>query len=868
MMKQGIRQGISMPEHFFHSNISNPHKNQIYLERPQVDNLLEKSMQSTVLTVIAGAGYGKTHSVYSFLQKFKVRTAWIQLSERDNLEERFWENFTAAVGSISADTMVKLKQNGFPGTDRQFERYLLIPAGDISFNLKYAFVFDDVHLVQNKTVVRFLERSVTSPFPNITSVLISRTEPDINLVKLLSKGRLAKITEENLRFSQDEMVEYFHIQNIRLSPDTVSAIYRDTEGWAFAIHLAALSLINAPPGSGYVPSAMRSNIFKLIESEIIAVVSPKLRKFLIKLSLVEHLSRDLLEMIACGPSLIEEMEKIESFIQFDSYLDAYRIHHLLLEYLSGKQDELTAQEKKDVYTLTAQWCAANNQKMDAISYYEKSGQIDQLIRVVYTLPMALPDTIAQFLLDLLNRIPEKTLSKFSTSYVLHARLLLTLGRFEEAIKENKDLIQKFEARPPSPFSYRILLGAYNNLGFISMLRSIHTGIYDFAPYFEKARQYQPLSGFEVQGPMRVASLGSYICRVGSVEKGKIEAFINALSTAVPHIAASMNGCTYGMDDLAKTELAYFRGELDKAEQYAMEGLRKARERNQYEIENRAWYYLLRLNLARGNYEKIQEIFTFLEAQLKEPEYLNRYIFYDIVTGWFYAQTEQSGKIPSWLKNDFEESELNSMFLGMETLVRTKWYLSEKRYPAALASLESQENQYGLGAFVFGKVAIKALEAVSLYHTGKKEEAIRSLEAAYTLAEPNSLYMSFIELGKNMRALTGAALKDQNCAIPRAWLERIKRLSAAYAQRVFSVAERCREPRQETRETGLSPREMAVLVGISQGLTREEIAGASSISVNTVKSTIRSVYNKLGAVNRANAVRIATAKGLLDPKNGG
>jgi LuxR family maltose regulon positive regulatory protein len=54
----------------------------------------------------------------------------------------------------------------------------------------------------------------------------------------------------------------------------------------------------------------------------------------------------------------------------------------------------------------------------------------------------------------------------------------------------------------------------------------------------------------------------------------------------------------------------------------------------------------------------------------------------------------------------------------------------------------------------------------------------------------------------------------------------------------------------------------VLTELSQGLTREEIAGHLSLSVNTVKSVIRSVYNKLGAVNRADAVRIATSLGLL------
>jgi LuxR family maltose regulon positive regulatory protein len=46
------------------------------------------------------------------------------------------------------------------------------------------------------------------------------------------------------------------------------------------------------------------------------------------------------------------------------------------------------------------------------------------------------------------------------------------------------------------------------------------------------------------------------------------------------------------------------------------------------------------------------------------------------------------------------------------------------------------------------------------------------------------------------------------------------------------------------------------------MTQEEIASLTSLSVNTVKSVIRSIYNKLGALNRADAVRIAAARGIL------
>jgi LuxR family maltose regulon positive regulatory protein len=36
----------------------------------------------------------------------------------------------------------------------------------------------------------------------------------------------------------------------------------------------------------------------------------------------------------------------------------------------------------------------------------------------------------------------------------------------------------------------------------------------------------------------------------------------------------------------------------------------------------------------------------------------------------------------------------------------------------------------------------------------------------------------------------------------------------------------------------------------------------SLSINTVKSIIRSIYNKLGAVNRSNAVQAAAMAGFL------
>jgi LuxR family maltose regulon positive regulatory protein len=444
---------------------------------------------------------------------------------------------------------------------------------------------------------------------------------------------------------------------------------------------------------------------------------------------------------------------------------------------------------------------------------------------------------------------------------------MTLEMFDKSREELAAVIAKLEAQPPSPTIYRTLTGCYNNLGFIGMNTSSYTRDYDYIHYFEKARYYYEFNQFQVGPPISIIALSSYLCRVNTEEKGEMEKYIGAISASIPYTSVTFGGCALGMDDLCRGELAFFKGDISGAEQFLFRALRNARQGSQYETENRALFYLLRVYLARGNHEAIEDIFKQLEAQLNEQYYPTRFTYHDIVTGWYYAHTGQEDKLAPWLKNDFEESDLNSIVFGLEMLVKAKYHFAERRYPAALAVLESRGTRSGLWNFVLGRIERKVLEAVCRYHLRERDAAFTALETAYNLARPNALYMPFMEMGKNMRTLAGAALKEKTTAIPPAWLERVRQKASGYAKKLFLVTEHYRQPEQGRKnlplgKTNLSRRETEVLTGLSQGLTREEIAGLSSISVNTVKSVIRSIYNKLGAVNRADAVRIATSLGLV------
>ena len=62
---------------------------------------------------------------------------------------------------------------------------------------------------------------------------------------------------------------------------------------------------------------------------------------------------------------------------------------------------------------------------------------------------------------------------------------------------------------------------------------------------------------------------------------------------------------------------------------------------------------------------------------------------------------------------------------------------------------------------------------------------------------------------------------------------------------------------------ISEREIEVLALLADGLTYQEIAQTMFVSVNTVKSHLKSIYGKLGVHNRREAVARARVLHLLD-----
>jgi LuxR family maltose regulon positive regulatory protein len=271
---------------------------------------------------------------------------------------------------------------------------------------------------------------------------------------------------------------------------------------------------------------------------------------------------------------------------------------------------------------------------------------------------------------------------------------------------------------------------------------------------------------------------------------------------------------------------------------------------------------MRVGLAAGKYLAVKDAMRRMEAQLEVSEFINRFIRYDIQTGWFYGSIGQKELVAEWLKSDYAISRPQTVISNYEDFARCKFLLAEQQYQTILAMLGSRTGSFDIGRYLLGQIGIAIHRAVCLYNLKDHEGAFEALRQAYELAAPNNLNMVFIEMGNHMRTLAAAAQKAEGCGIPDAWLEDIQKKAATYAKRVGQVRSQYRQAEGLEDGVQLTQKEINLLQDLSHGLSRTESAAARGISINTVKMMLQYIYEKLGAENSMDAVRIAFAKGLL------
>jgi LuxR family maltose regulon positive regulatory protein len=137
-----------------------------------------------------------------------------------------------------------------------------------------------------------------------------------------------------------------------------------------------------------------------------------------------------------------------------------------------------------------------------------------------------------------------------------------------------------------------------------------------------------------------------------------------------------------------------------------------------------------------------------------------------------------------------------------------------------------------------------LETTLAMAADERPAARRALQSALALAQPLDALRPFTHAGPGVRELLVHQLGSFGT-------------TETFAQQALAAGAPA-----ENRHTTLSERELTVLGLLPSMLSLDEIATDLTVSVNTVKSHVRSIYTKLGVSSRRTAVLSAHETGLL------
>jgi len=837
--------------------------------RPRIFDILERASNHRLVYVIAGAGYGKTEMVHHYIKQQQDAVVWwFQLTERDNISSRCWERYAHTISMTNPELATKLRELDFPETLVQFKQFAELMKSKECDTRKTFIVLDDFHLIHSKRVIDFVERCAQMHTSDLCIIILSRSEPNINAVSLLVKGKVSIVTEDELRFTEKEAEIFFLQQAISFSRQDILQILKVTKGWPLAINMLVVILKRTSNNLKYALDAMSQNIFKLLENEAWDSFSEHVQKTLVKLSLLSDLPAALLQE---EMEFFQDIPELASFIWFSSFTSEVKIHPLYLEFLRSKHHILSDEEEQEAYQRAIDWCVKNDFYIDAMRYYAKLGQFEDMVKMLLSHPLRLPRDTSEYFLDIIDNLNvgeerQQARSLLVLKNFFTPLLLAGAGRYEEAENRALAVIKEWE-HVDEPLASVFLYTSYSNLSYLSMYTCTFTHEYNGSVYLKKSVEYSkraPAPPAQVTGAFINADIRSFACLVGEgADLHELDQFLEAARQTALYIDQTPFFVYAGYEDLVACECAYFKNQPSLARNCAHDAILKAREKKQYSIAAMAESYLLRIAMQEGNAALVKEILKHMHSYLDNPNFSNRQLYYDLYTGAFYALAGLPEMVPQWLVVDEKETAAGIRMPARELIVNTLYYLSAHKYQQALTILCNSYPREPYERFLFGELKLLILMAVARIKTGDTQGAIANFGKAYKMSFDGIFEMFFIERGKELHPLVAAALDQTGHGIPEKWLKTIDRKASIYAKKLAIITSALKKDHNIIETASLSNREIAVLKDMYHGLSREEIAANQYLSINTVKKTLQSIYVKLDASNNVDAVRIALEKKLIE-----
>jgi LuxR family maltose regulon positive regulatory protein len=406
--------------------------------RPRLVELLASSGAPFTL-VVAGPGYGKTVVVGQWLDASDGAVAWVSLDAIDDVSTVFWryvaESIRRSTGQVGAEALRMLDGEQAPYS---VLTSLLAELAELVDPL--VVLLDDLHVIRSAALVEEVAFFVERLPRTVRVVATSRVDPPLPLGRWRVSGRLCEVRQHDLEFRTDEALAMFAQQpDVIVEDDDVAFLTARTEGWAAGLQLAALSLQGRADAKTYIHSALADDrvIADYLVGEVLDRLSEADRGLVLDLSVLDDFDIDLANAVTGHDDVAYRVRSMESrnlfLLPVDEGRERFRFHHLLRELLERELRWRSPDRARVLHERAADHLESIGAVREAVGHLIAAGQLDEAYRLVAEPAWQhLDDGNVTAARQWLGSFPRAFLEDDPTRVLNHVALLTTAGQVDTA----------------------------------------------------------------------------------------------------------------------------------------------------------------------------------------------------------------------------------------------------------------------------------------------------------------------------------------------------------------------------------------------------------------------------------------------------
>jgi LuxR family maltose regulon positive regulatory protein len=339
------------------------------IDRPRLLSRLTRGAEAGTVLVAATAGWGKTLLVASWISAGADDRLTVRVSlDRADDERVFWRTVATALLDV-ADEPARHLLRRMACADTADLPSLLVAAVR-QLHRKVVLVLDDLHEVRTPELHDGLLRLVERPLPSLSLIVTTRCDPPWPLERLRLAGVLTEVRAADLAFRIDEASLLLTGTGLRLSEEEVKRLVERTEGWAAGLRLAALHLRTCDDVESAVEafSGDDHSVAGYLLTEVLDRQAPELLGFLESVSVVDEVNAALADALTGGSGGEAKLAELAATLLLVEVVGRpgrwYRLHRMVADILRARP--VPRRRHRDLHRRAAEWFRDHDMPLDAV----------------------------------------------------------------------------------------------------------------------------------------------------------------------------------------------------------------------------------------------------------------------------------------------------------------------------------------------------------------------------------------------------------------------------------------------------------------------------------------------------------------------